>query len=302
MKLAAGSRFGRSCALIGAGLMAASLSGCLSSEDRKQMADSDSVLAPLFKPTTPADAAAWATDPVDADKRARGTNLLANAPFGGADVYLRLYRERITPDATGKYDSSPVLAVACRALGMHGSPDDVPLIVPLTRSPDYIVRLEATRALQRLHNPVAIPALKERMTIDSNAELGVKVTKVEAEPEPDIRAEAASALGQYADRSVLQVLFKGLTDPSLLVNKNALDSLRTLTGNDALPDDLKSWTQWENATKDPFANRRPYVYPVFWREKRWLDYVPFMPAVPNEIASTPAGFSLEQPAESTAKK
>ena len=33
------------------------------------------------------------------------------------------------------------------------------------------------------------------------------------------------------------------------------------------------------------------------REKRWLDYVPFMPPVPNEQASTPAGFSLDEPAK-----
>ncbi len=73
----------------------ACLSGCISQEDRSQMAQADSILAPIFKSTTPADAAAWAADPYDPDKRARGMNLLANAPFGSADVYVNMYRERL---------------------------------------------------------------------------------------------------------------------------------------------------------------------------------------------------------------
>jgi hypothetical protein len=224
---------------------------------------------------TPADAAAWAADPYDADKRARGMNMLANAPFGGAEAYVKMYRERL------KDENAPVRATACRALGLHGNSDDVPRIVPLTKSEEILVRLEATRALQRLHNPVAVPALIDRLDPDK-------------ESEPDIRAEAASALGQYAEGSAMQSLMAALADPSLLVDKNAQESLRTLTGNDALPADRKAWVNWAKATDKPFAGRRPYVYPVFWREKRWLDYVPFMPAVPNETASTPVGFSLEE--------
>jgi hypothetical protein len=45
------------------------------------------------------------------------------------------------------------------------------------------------------------------------------------------------------------------------------------------------------SSKEPFAERREYVYPVFQRDKRWLDYVPFMPPVPNEIAGKPAGMT-----------
>ncbi len=252
----------------------------MSKEERTQMAEGDSILAGVFKQTTPADAAAWAADPYDPDRRARGMNLLANAPFGGAEAYVKLYRERL------KDDNAPVRATACRALGQHGNAEDVPRIVPLARAEEPLVRLEAVRSLQRLHNPEAVKVLIERLSQDK-------------ESEPEIRAEAASALGQYSEGIVMQSLIAALADPSLLVNKNAHDSLRTLTGNDSLPADRKPWVEWTKTTDKPFANRRPYVYPIFWREKRWLDYVPFMPAVPNETASTPVGFSLEESATAT---
>ena len=273
--------------LLLAGAMA--LSGCMSSEDRASMAAGDSILAPVFKQFTPADAAAWAADPYDADKRARGMAMLANAPFGGAEAYVKLYRERVTPNAKGEYDASPVVATAARALGMHGNADDVAKIVPLARFEEPMVRLDAVRSLQRLHNRAAIPVLIERLDMDK-------------ESEPEIRAEAASALGQYAEERVLTSLSMSLADPSLLVNKNAHESLRTLTGNDETPADRKLWADWVKQHETPFAGRRDYVFPVFWREKRWLDYVPFMPAVPNETASTPVGFSREQGTPVAVKK
>lgn len=254
--------------------LALTLPGCFKPEQRKQMAEQNSILAPFFKQTSPAEAAAWASDPHDADKRARGMNMLANAPFGGADAYLNLYRERL------KDTSPPVRAVAARSLGLHGSPDDVPLIAPLLSQDAVIVRLEAARALQRLHNPEAVAPLIQRLDAAK-------------EPEPQVRAEAASALGQYAEGRVLQALIASLADPSLVVNSSAHESLRTLTGNDELPMDRKAWTRWAKDNSTAFAGRRAYVYPVFSRDKRWLDYVPFMPPVPNETASTPVGFTLD---------
>lgn len=258
--------------------LAAAMGGCFSAESRQQMADANSVLAPLMKSgtPTPAVAAAWAADPYSADKRARGMNLLANAPFGGAEPYVALYRERLSDE------SPPVRSVAARALALHGQPEDVVRIIPLTKEENIAVRMDATRALQRLHNPAAVPALLDRLNPDK-------------ETEPEIRAEAASALGQYAEPKVLQALMASLADPSLVVNMNALESLRTLTGNDELGIDRKAWVDWAKKTPTPFANQRAYVYPVFWREKRWLDYLPFTPPVPNEIASSPVGFTLDQP-------
>lgn len=236
------------------------------------MAASDSILAPFLKQTTVKEAAAWAADPYDADKRARGTVLLANAPFGGADAYIALYRQHV------KDDNINVKMAGARGLALHGTPEDVPALVDLTKHTDKSVRLEGTRALQRLHNPVAIPALIDRLNL-------------EKEQEPDIRAEAASALGQYAELRSLTALVNALADPSLLVDMNALDSLKTLTGQEDLPLDKKAWASWQKANSTPFAARKPYVYPIFWREKRWIDYLPIVGGpVPNETAATPAGF------------
>lgn len=246
--------------------------GCIDRATRDQMAAGDSVLAPLFKQTSVKEAAAWAADPYDADKRARGTLLLANAPFGGAEPYVALYRQHILDK------DSNVQAAACRGLALHGQPSDVELIAPLTKSPENLVRLEATRSLQRLYNPIAVPALVDRVSLDK-------------ENEADIRAEAASALGQYAEPKSMQALIAALADPSLMVNVNAHQSLKTLTGNDDLPAERRAWVQWLKGSSTPFAGRRPYVYPVFWRESRWLDYVPFVGGpVPNETAANPAGF------------
>lgn len=259
--------------------LGAALGGCsaFSSANRQQMAEANSVLAPIMKRTSPAEAASWAADPYDADKRARGMNLLMNAPWGGEQVYLDLYRQRITDEST------PVRAVAARALALHGTPADVERIVPLLKEDQPLVRLEATRALQRLHNPVAVGPLIERLQPDK-------------ESEPEIRAEAASALGQYPESRVLQALIAAVADTSLLVNTEALSSLRTLTGNEELGMDRKAWVQWAKETDKPFAHQQPYIYPVFWREKRWIDHIPFMPAVPNEQASTPVGFTMDSAA------
>lgn len=235
------------------------------------MAASDSILAPVLSKPTARDAAIWATDPYDADKRARGTNMLANAPFGGADAYLAMYREYVKDAAPG------VRASAARGLGMHGSPSDVPLILPLVKDEQKAVRLDALKALQRLHNPAAIDPL-------------IDAIRLESESEADVRAEAATALGQYAEPKVLQALIAALADDQLAVSRAALNSLQTLTGNDALTDDRKAWLKWADGRKEPFADRRPYYYPVFQRDSMLLDYIPFIGGpVPNEQSAQPAG-------------
>jgi HEAT repeat protein len=167
-----------------------------------------------------------------------------------------------------------VRAVSVFSLGMHGSPDHVPQIVPLLKDPDRHVRISAARALQRLHNPAAVDGLLE--AIDPREE------------DTDVRAEAADALGQYAEVRVLDKLIAALDDPQLIVNRTAIRSLKTLTGQE-LPDDRLAWTKWEQSATAPFAGQRAYVYPVFSREKSWLEYIPFVPDPPNETPGQPAG-------------
>ncbi|MBC7833471.1 MAG: HEAT repeat domain-containing protein [Phycisphaerales bacterium] len=235
----------------------------------QRAADSESILGLLPAPPSPAEAAAWFFDPYDPDKRFRGTVLLANAPFGGEDVYIKGYLDHL------KDSDASVRAAAAFALGMHGNPEHVPEIVPLASDPDRIVRLSSARALQRLHNPVAITPLLERL--DPAKEI-----------EADIRAESASALGQYAEPRVLQGLIRGLADERLTVTRNSAQSLATLTGQN-FGEDRRAWLDWITATKEPFVGQRAYVYPIYWRDRTWLEYLPFWPEPPNEQAATPVG-------------
>ena len=45
-----------------------------------------------FVPPSPAEAARWAADPNDRENARRGTILLANAPWGGTEAYVKMYR------------------------------------------------------------------------------------------------------------------------------------------------------------------------------------------------------------------
>src|SRR5690606_21330580 len=112
-----------------------------------------------------------------------------------------LYRRYLTDEAAN------VRTVAAVAMGIHGTPDDVPQLAPLLKDSDKHVRKAAARALQRLHNPVAIDSLMD----------AVDPAK---ENEWEVRAEAADALGQYPETRVLQKLIAVLDDPSLVVNQS----------------------------------------------------------------------------------
>ncbi len=119
-----------------------------------------------FAPPSPTDAAKWAIDPYDADKRYRGTLLLANAPFANDPLYVQLFTDNAKDKDPG------VRAVAARGLGTHGGPEQVPLLVTMLKDEDPTVRTESARALQRLHNPVAIDPLLLAVNRDKEPEAG----------------------------------------------------------------------------------------------------------------------------------
>lgn len=225
---------------------------------------------------SPGELAAMALDPYDPNRRYLGTLGLANEPFANQPVYIRLFLDNAK-------DQDPLVrSAAIRGLGTHGSAEHVPVIAAALADAVPTVRVEAARALQRVHNRDAVPALLVAMR---EPEAG---RRLPSEPEAAVRAEAAHALGQYAEPRVLEALVAGLDDTDLSVNRSALASLRTLTGQD-FGLDRTAWLGWIRQTQDPFRARSVYTYPVFNRRKRAYEFIPLVPPPPNEVVGTPAG-------------
>lgn len=242
---------------------------------------------------SPAEAARMATDEFDPNRRYRGMLLLANAPFAGEDVYIRAF-EAATTDA-----DEGVRAAGARGLANHGSPRHATELALLLDDSSELVRLEAARGLQRLHNPVVVDALLARLAeradpAAAEARPGER-RLVRVEPSEAVRAEAADALGQYREVRVVEALIAALDDPDLSVNRNALRSLWTLTGQRDLPPDRRRWVAWLETAREPsavLAQGSDYQYPVFTRGKYLYEYIPLpiFPPAPIETPASPAGY------------
>lgn len=226
---------------------------------------------------TPAELVQMAFNEWDAGDRYLGTLGLANESFAGEPVYLALFRTNLA-------DAEPaVRSAAARGLGNHGTAEDVPLLVKALADQDRLVRLEAARGLQRLHGESAIDPL-----ILAMRKPNPRFPNEPAEADPQVRTEAALALGQYPRPRVLQALIAGLDDSELAVNSACLASLRTLTGQD-LGLSTAAWVDWNGRTREPFAGQSLYMYPVYSRDYRWFEYIPFVPKPFNEVPAPPTG-------------
>lgn len=249
-------------------IMLALLSGCDTwSED---MADAFNMNTPK-----PAEAASWLFHP-DPERRRRGIGLIANSYFGGEEAYLKVYREAAT-------DTDPMVrAASAHALGLHGGPEDGPRLAALMDDSSPMVRLEAARALRRVHHPEAVEGLMTALGSDEDA---------------DVRAVSADALGQYAEPRVAEALIIGLSDRSLAVNKKCRKSLMTLTGQD-LGLDPDAWLAWYRDAATPFAMQTAYQYPVYTRNLTWFEKVVPVGVPEFEKPGTPRGFGEPTPSDS----
>lgn len=209
-------------------------------------------LAEVFDWNTPSptQASAWMFHR-DPERRRTGIALISNAYFGGEEPYLKVYREAVT-------DADPMVrAASARALGMHGQPEDAPLLATVLKDSSNLARWEAAKGLQRLHNPAVVGALIESATSDEDL---------------DVRMASANALGQYRQRRVIEALIRALDDRSVGVALHALRSLRILTGEQFNSDPVV-WLEWSRQVDDPFANGRTYTYPVYTRSNTFLEKV-----------------------------
>jgi HEAT repeat protein len=229
-------------------------------------------LTEALKPTTPLEAAQMALDPFDADRRYRGTLLLARARFANEPVYLELFEDHAAdPDPA-------VRAAALGALSANAPPDKAGVLIKALDDEDPQVRREAALGLQRLHHRDAVGPLIQRLD-------------AEHEPDAQVRAEAAQTLGQFAEPRVLQALIAALDDPQLAVDRNAAQSLRTLTGQD-FGMSRAAWARWAEDAGRPFAAQAVYMYPGYERSRRWFEYVPFVPRPVTEVPGVPRGLAL----------
>jgi hypothetical protein len=223
-------------------------------------------LEPLFPPS-PSDTARDAFNAQDADKRRNAVNLLSNAPFGGQEPYVRTYRLLID-------DPDPTVRAACvAALGRHGSPDDVALILRYLGGDSPVVRWEAARALQRLHNPQAIDPLIKALAGDDSV---------------DVRIAAANALGQYRVRKVFDALIGALNDRDYGVVVEAGQALQTLTGEN-FRDDGAQWLAWARQTPDVFAGAQPYYYRQYVKPRSLLNKAMFWEKPKTPAPKPPRG-------------
>ena len=247
-------------------LASLALAGCETiSSDLSQLSES-------FSQPTPVEAARWAADPNDRENARRGTVLLANAPWGGAEAYIKLYRlyAAEAPDPL-------VRAAAIQALGRHGSEADAVLVAKNLSSTFRQVKLAAAKALQRLHDPAVADTLWPRLVDDSE--------------DPDVRTEIAVALGQYPTPAVFNALVAALSQRELAVNLAANDSLRSLTGQ-SIGADEEAWIAYRAGAPEPFVAEPVYLYPTFARNLGFWDYAIFWAPVEFETPDVPIGMKV----------
>ncbi|MEO1716845.1 MAG: HEAT repeat domain-containing protein [Planctomycetota bacterium] len=246
------------------------LSGCAAIEDLGYQTNPNSTsILDLWRRPPPDQAVAWALDIHNADNRYRGVTLLSDAPFAGDDLYLQLFIE------SADDSDSAVRTAAIRGLARHGRPEHAPIIAEALTDDSVLVRLEAARAAQRIHNPAIVSSLFARLD-------------PEAEREHDVRAAAAHALGQYPQPRVLDQLVAALRDPSLTVNRHAAEALTILTGEDLGLDPI-AWLEFVRDTREPFSNAARYRYPTFERGMRLVEYIPLYPRPPLDPPAEPIG-------------
>ena len=233
-----------------------------------------------FSVPSPSEAGRWALDPYNAENQRRGTLLLSNAPFGGAEPYRKMYRLYIADNR-----DPLVRAAALEALGHHGDASDAELAARCLKDKSVQVRVAAARALQRLHDPKVTGEICSRL-IDEGEESSVRV-------------ELAIALGQYPSDDAFQALAATLDARELAVNLAALDSLHLLTDQD-FGLDRPLWLSWYRSTRTPFRRQLQYLYPTFQRHKGFWDRVCFWKPLTFEMPGVPTG--MQEPSGAPPKQ
>ncbi|MCA9296979.1 MAG: HEAT repeat domain-containing protein, partial [Phycisphaerales bacterium] len=112
----------------------------------------------------------------------------------------------------------------------------------------------------------------------------------------DVRVAVARALGQYPGDRAFQGLIAALNKRELALNRAALDSLTTMTGED-FGLDANAWRAWyeqpDVGADRAFANGTEYLYPVYDRDISLLERIAFWSTPHFETPAPPAGLRPE---------
>ncbi|MEM8737587.1 MAG: HEAT repeat domain-containing protein [Planctomycetota bacterium] len=214
------------------------------------------------------------------DLRREALLSITNSSAAGDPVYLDFYRAILA-----EVDTDPtVAAAAAAALANYGEPADTGYLTPLLGRPSPFLRWQTATALQRLHNTQAIAPLLEAAISDDD---------------PDVRAAAAYALGQYARRDVFDGLITVLDDRDYGVSRAARETLTLITNHDA-GDDPRQWLAYANQNpRTLFDEAQPYTYESYPR-RNVFDLLQFWQK-PTSEPTPPAGYqppSADLPSDS----
>ena len=256
-----------------------------------------STLIEPLKQESPSEIARSAFNVADPDKRRRAMSLFAAAPFGGAEPYLRLYRMMLGSGLRGEAamvgspdPDATVRAAAVKALGIHGTVDDVKIIIPRLDDEVAFVRWEAAKALGRIHSPIAIRPLlrtvREKRGLRGGLDSG-------GDQDVDVRQACAAALGQYASPAVFDGLVAALDDSDFGVAHAARGSLTTLIGYD-MGSEPGDWLLW--ARKHPgevFSDQQIYTWQPYKRPPLVLDKLQFWKKPKDVPPRLPTGQTVQ---------
>ena len=131
--------------------------------------------------------------------------------------------------------------MGCKALGVLGIPEAIPVLVRATSHSMFSVRLEAARALGEFKDKRSTDTLCALVTNDSNA--GVK-------------KQSADSLAKLKDLQSVPCLAKGLNDRVGLVVTACHEALKAVTGVDVGIAPL-AWEQWWDKNKPAKKRGRP---------------------------------------------
>ncbi len=190
----------------------------------------------------------------NADERRRAVDALADSRAGTSDWAVRAFETIARTDG-----DAMVRTAALRGLRRSAGPQTVPLLVKLLRQGDAPpdvraapapVRWEATRLLCELCASGCVTSEQ------ADAVVELLLHRATLDTDRNVRLCAIRALASFRQRRVVATLIGVLRERDFALQSAAEHSLGVLTGR-THDFDADAWSDWLNASGDPFAGSLP---------------------------------------------